>query len=455
MNKESSPHGNRDEFEKRHLRAPEPQNRSTLESPLNPLEYDDEFADAGKLIIARGERKIDWASSIAQLKGQSNYVASFYEDYFIGAPAGFTNFAGLVRFDANGNIDKSFGSQSDGIVEVRFAETGFTVPKEVIEFKSGALLVWGTQDTHDQNRANRLTLLTQDGNVYTGFGNQGVVDLGEAFAKYLDVQGVIELADGRIVVAALEEFTINEPASYLIRLHPDGRIDESFGARGIKEIKRTSGNITYVAGLKPYERDSKLLVYGGYKGLTHMTGFVALFDANGEVDSDFGNRGFVDVAFSHDWYDASLRGMFIAPDENHILVAGSASHDSTHDPESMFMKYLHNGSVDKTFNYGLGPVTWDQHPTANFEYWHDARTLPGEEGKILVLGYGARLGESRWYAVGRFDSSGELDESFANGAGMGSPVGARLLGESLADRPGRILCTGDFNGTAAVFALKV
>lgn len=424
-------------------------------SPLDPLTYDTTFAGDGKLSITPPDKHIDWVSSIVKLRGASNqYLASFYEAISVGNPDTYTNFAGLVRFDSDGAIDTSFGDRGDGFVEIRFSDINYSMPSELIELKSGSLLIAGMQVSTVNSTFRQGWMLAQhkpDGHLDTGFANNGVFNLGEATGRPLRTEGVVELPDGKILIAATG--TKGPVAmSCLIRLHVNGQIDSSFGERGIKEIRRSTGNATSLAGLKSSTDGNTLLAYGYYQGLFFQTGFIARLDTDGEVDQGFGVRGFVDIALDQ---PTDVRGVFISAQDNHILVAGSLANASSRKYEGLLMRYRQDGSADMAFNNGK-PVHLSFHETSVDDYWHDARSLPGEEGKILVLGTGSRGPQDSWSAAGKFDGEGKLDTSFANGTGIGSPVGASFFTQgNHIDEPGRLLCAGVFNGTAAVFAVKV
>lgn len=424
-------------------------------SPLNPLAYDTTFADDGKLSITPSGRHIHWVSSIVRLRGTSNqYLASFYEAISVGNPDTYTNFAGLVRFDSDGAIDTSFGDRGDGFVEVRFSDINYSMPTELIELNSGALLIAGMQISTVNSTFRQTWMLAKhkpDGHLDIGFANNGVFNLSEATGRPLRTEGVVELPDGKILVAA----TATEgpvAMSCLIRLHVNGQIDSSFGERGIKEIKISTGNATSLAGLKSDADGKRLLAYGYYQGLSFQTGFIARLDIDGEVDPDFGVRGFVDIAPDQ---PTDVRGVFISAQDNHILVAGSLANASSRKYEGLLMRYLQDGSADMAFNDGK-PVHLSFHESSVDDYWNDARTLPGEECKILVLGTGSIGPQDSWSAAGKFDSQGKLDNSFAGGTGIGSPLNASFFsGGAHIDERERLLCAGVFNGTAAVFAVKV
>ncbi|WP_341522064.1 hypothetical protein AABC73_00900 [Pseudomonas sp. G.S.17] len=443
-------------LEEQAFKAPTQGNSSDRASPLNPLHYDETFGRDGKLLITMGGRRTFWVSSLVQLRTGSKYLASYYEGFTLDNPDPDINNSGVVCFDARGNIDTSFGTRGDGTVDIRFGATDYSFPQQIIELNNGKLLVIGvhrrfldTQFLHVM-----MTRLEPDGSADTSFGNEGVLNITSLANRPLRFVGTVVLADGKIIMAA----TIAEEGplgSLLIKLTPDGRLDESFAGQGILELQRSAAKGTQLYGLKLVEAGTRLLTYGYYPVPAGYTvGFMTRLDTDGNFDPNFGQNSFVDLepAEEHQVMDVS-----ITSDESHLLVTGLHFNRELRIEESLLARCLPNGKPDERFNNGK-PVYLRLHPTSTYDFWNDARTLIDKAGKIVVFGNGGTPTDS-WSVAGRFHSTGEPDTSFTEGSSVGSPPGASFFprGSYVVEgsNPRTILCAGAAEGSGAVLAIKV
>lgn len=421
-------------------------------SPLNPLAYDQTFATGGTLKIAPHGRQAHWATSIVQLR-QGNYVAGFYEAITPGNPGDYTNFAGLIRFNSHGIIDTAFGDRGDGIAEIRFEQSNYSLTSDVFELGDGHLLVTGRQfQPSDPNSFLKpmMCRLKPDGALDTHFASKGVLDISQLVNIQVFNEETAILADGRIMIAATA--ATGPMRSYLIRLTPDGQLDLSFANGGIKQINRVRDIPTRIFGLKLLADNKKLITYGYYVGLGNKVGFIAQLDIDANFDLDFGSKGCVDIKPDQ---NIEVMDVFIDKKENTLLAAGWHDNPAQGIEESMLAKYTADGSSDKSFNNGE-PVYLKFDSTSTRSYWNTASVLAETEGKILMSGSGGTL-THRWSAAALFNPAGELDTSFAGGAGIGSPDSASFFGAGHVggSDPGVILCAGAADGVAAVLAIKV
>ena len=142
----------------------------------------------------------------------------------------------LPRFGADGSLDNSFGQ--DGYV-LRNGNSREFMGRLILQ-PDGKLLVFADVESaaprnwYDWSPA--ITRLNGDGSLDAAFGNNGraIVSSDAAFAS------VAFQSDGKILVAVA-----NDPypwdflycGAVLARLHPDGRLDDSFGIDGLKRVR--------------------------------------------------------------------------------------------------------------------------------------------------------------------------------------------------------------------------
>lgn len=229
---------------------------------------------------------------------------------------------------------------------------------------------------------NKLVVfrLDADGPLDADFGNEGIVELDEAtFGTHHKADSVLLEPDGRIVVAGARD-----DALIVLRLNPDGSLDDSFGDGGSRMI---SGH-AYDAGSQ-----IKRTASGGYRVTTADGNSCRVLGltASGAIDAAYGDAGFAAVA-------ADLGGALIChsvamqPDDR-LLVTGAAP------GQAFAVRLLANGTPDPSF------VAADVAASVS----EASAIAVAPDGKILVGGEGLRGA-----TVMRLQATGELDALFGN-----------------------------------------
>ncbi len=181
-------------------------------------------------------------------------------------------------------------------------------------------------------------------------------------------------------------------------------LDQSFGTEGKTTTERFGGDRSAMA-LQP---DGKVVMVGG----TFVDFIMARFDANGQLDTAFGDGGFVTTDMIPDQQEESM-AVAIQPDGG-IVVAGYVGFDAT----LAIARYLPDGSLDATFGSG-GKVTG---------------TVPGRgyavaiqpDGGILVAGEAVVDGSSTDFAdflLARYLPDGTLDAAFGEDGVVVTDIG--------------------------------
>jgi uncharacterized delta-60 repeat protein len=136
---------------------------------------------------------------------------------------------GLVRLLPNGALDLSF--DGDGIVISDFG--GMETSYSVIVLGDGRLVLAGSRGTELPNEIRDLALARYlpDGSLDTTFGNGGLVLVDAAPSE--DAHQLIELPNGKLLVAGATYGQFDPLDFLLVRLLPNGSIDTSFGRRGV------------------------------------------------------------------------------------------------------------------------------------------------------------------------------------------------------------------------------
>ena len=131
----------------------------------------------------------------------------------------------VVRYNANGTLDASFGSGG------KLTLAGVEVGEGLVRQADGKFVLAGGVTVASVPTTTRFVLmrLNADGAIDTGFGNAGTVDT--AFTENATASGVALQADGRIVAVGTRVLSAN--SNFIVaRYNADGSVDRNFGSDG-------------------------------------------------------------------------------------------------------------------------------------------------------------------------------------------------------------------------------
>ena len=138
----------------------------------------------------------------------------------------------------------------------------------------------------------------------------------------------------------------------LIRYNTDGSLDPGFGIEG-KVITDFSGTNDEALGVA-IQADNKIVAVGGSPSPATNNDFVlARYNTDGSLDNTFGNGGKVSTDFLGEYDRATA--VAIQSDQR-IVVTGTANQNTA--PSFAVARYDANGSLDTNFGNG-GKVTTD------------------------------------------------------------------------------------------------
>jgi uncharacterized delta-60 repeat protein len=236
-----------------------------------------------------------------------------------------------------------------------------------------------------------------DGKVTTDFNTS--IDQGRAVA----IQ-----QDQKIVVAGISHNgTDNDFA--LVRYNIDGTLDNSFGDIG--KVITDINNNDYVHDLA-IQPDGKIVVAGHtYPGANYDVTLVR-YNTDGTLDNSFSSDGIVFINVGNE--DQCLS---IALQEDGKIVAVGFYNNGT-DKDLTVVRFTTGGSLDESFG-DHGIVT-----TAIGGADEIAESVVIQsDGKIITAGYYDN-GTDNDFALARFNSDGELDDSFGENGIVKTPVGS-------------------------------
>jgi uncharacterized delta-60 repeat protein len=320
----------------------------------------------------------------------------------------------LARYDAQGNLDTSFGTA--GVLFTRFSGEQDSAG-QAVQQPDGKILVAGTF-TSSAASGVFLARFNPDGSLDSGFGTGGRVGVIVApptngVISTTGAAAVVLQADNQILVVGTvaPSFT---PDTKVARYNPDGTPDQSFQ---VFDPGPSGSQIVAV------QADGKILLNTGIT--------LERLNPNGTLDTSFGMQGMAPLGFPQN-------ATTLLPD-GRILSVGSTAGVAG---QIIVSRYLADGTPDPSF--GLG---------GQVKYAHDLITTSGsvlllQANGLLVLGgrSTAVLSQSSLVA---FNPDGSLDSNFGTGGQVGIAFpGANFQLSALALQPDGNLLVG---GSAFTF----
>ena len=238
------------------------------------------------------------------------------------------------------------------------------------------------------------------------------------------------LADGKILV---DGYASNTHASafysVLVRYNADGSVDTTFGNGGFVRSDTESTSLVSPEAGVALQADGKIVVGGD--------GFaVARYNSDGSFDTSFGTGGSVPVLE----VGTSLSyGVVVEPDGKIVVSGGN--------DDFGLVRFDSSGNLDPSFGVG-GKAT------ASFDgsVSGDAQSLVGQpDGKILVVG-GVDIAGDEDFALVRYNTDGSLDGTFGTGGKVTTDFGSEgdeAFGVAL-QADGKIVVTGTTTNSTGV-----
>jgi uncharacterized delta-60 repeat protein len=189
-----------------------------------------------------------------------------------------------------------------------------------------------------------------EGTPDAGFGDGGkaIVDID----RTNDVGGAIARdAGGRVVIVG-RDLTNTTTALEIARLRADGRLDTTFSGDGKRSLMLDG--LSAGASSVAIQPDGRIIVAGAVvdRGLA-----LVRFHPDGALDRSFGDNGWVTTIVGDDEFTEAT-DVAVQPDGK-IVVAGRALIDATESFDFVVARYMVDGSLDRGFGDGDGWTTTD------------------------------------------------------------------------------------------------
>jgi uncharacterized delta-60 repeat protein len=327
------------------------------------------------------------------------YAMAIQSDGKIVAAGQATNDFILARYNSDGTLDVSFGS--DGIVMTDFrggVDEAFAVAIQ----NDGKIVAAGSVQI-----GFALARYNSNGTLDTSFGDGGKVTTG--FGGWNDYASAVAIqSDGKIVAAGQAEVY----GFALARYNSDGTLDASFGNGG----KVTTGfeSVDSGAYAVAIQSDGKIVAAGHAQIAGPWDFALARYNSDGTLDATFGNGGKVTTDFEG-WYDIAYS--VAVQSDGKIVAAGIESVEGNWEDFAL-ARYNSDGTLDASFG-DRGMVTTRFGDKNDYAY----SVAIQSDGKIVAAGY-ARVGTDEDFALARYNDDGTLDASFGNGGQVMTGLGS-------------------------------
>jgi uncharacterized delta-60 repeat protein len=327
----------------------------------------------------------------------------------------------LSIFAAPGDLDPTF--RTGGFVA---PQADLNVASDVAVQPDGKIITAGATGTYGSFNFF-LTRFNGDGTPDLTFGVGGKV-----VTSVSSQDGATAIAlqpDGKIVAVGYA----GTPGVFdiaLVRYNSDGTLDTTFDNDGIVVLARQPANESATGVV--IQTDGKIVI-GGYTETDSIDFFLARFNTGGSLDTTFGSGGAVstDIRGGSDF----AKDLILQSDGK--LVAVGTSRAGTNG-DFATVRYHPNGSLDT--NFGAGGKVVTAIGTGN----DDANAAEIQtDGKIVVAGVTTGSTNLSSFSIVRYNTGGELDNSFGNGGKVITFIANGLYAEDVKIQPsGKIIVVG-------------
>lgn len=305
-------------------------------------------------------------------------------------------------------VPTAFFAQAVSLDPALVVGTSFSnAATEIIAMPDGKIFVGGWFTNYNGTAANRIAKLNSDGTLDSSFNP------GTAASNGGDVNEILVLPDGKIIVAGNFGYFNGIAKNYIVRLLPSGELDTSF------EGAVPNAYLNAVA----LQADGKLVAGGNTGKRIHR------LNIDGSVDASFNiGAGF----------DAQVHSLAIQSDGK-ILVGGYFNSFDGNAAKGI-IRLNSDGTRDASFDMGSG-------------FFYSSNNIPSiteikvlDDGKILVSGQFVSYNGVSSKSLIRLQANGSVDTSFNIGTGFA--INATAIGTVTAVKiqpDGKYLIGGNFN----------
>ncbi|HCN47023.1 MAG TPA: hypothetical protein DIT18_16355 [Pseudomonas sp.] len=328
----------------------------------------------------------------------------------------------LLRHLDNGEPDTSFGE--NGVKRV-YAVTPSDGVKLAVFSDDSALLYTKTMGSSGEEIILVRTL--PDGNLDTGFGNDGVLTFSIGLGINQPGRALMQ-DDGKILLSVTVGYPPSHDDAFLVRLD-NGNFDPDFGDNGT--------GITFI-GTNRTVRDL-LVLPDDHLFLAGFMDYSVLFMQrmpDGSADPAFGTDGTVLLNFGN-YPSANIER--IARQADGKIVAVGGVNVTVFDSATLTIRITQDGQMDRTFNNGA-PIIIRFDGVTSQQYAVEIQA----DNKILSAGQLFGETQASDFLLMRFLPDGTLDPAFGtDGKSLSNWGGLEILDDMALQPDGKAVIFGD------------
>ncbi len=216
---------------------------------------DNSFGTGGKVLTDFGG-SLEFADEII-IQSDGKIIAAGTSGNFVSG-SGFRRKFTLVRYNADGSLDTSFGTGGKVQTSIRLDDTAYAAAIQA----DGKIVLAGFSSTGTAGSADFAAVrYNPDGSLDNSFGTGGTVltDFGGSGSDV--ARAVVIQSNGKIVVVGDTGSSSNRDFA-VARYNTDGSLDSSFGTSGkvITPVGNSSNDLVNAADI---QADGKIVVVGG------------------------------------------------------------------------------------------------------------------------------------------------------------------------------------------------
>lgn len=342
-----------------------------------------------------------------------------------------------VAWAAAGDLDPTFGG-GDGLVVGRYSEAGCPVDDLAVLSGSGKIVTFG-------EFCKRLARYNADGSLDPTFGGDGLITYGYRDSDVpisdggvpitnIDPLAFLTQPDGGLIVGGHLDTQNENPQFILMRLLPDGTLDETFGGG--------DGTVAIGFGAHTSEEVTALAMQGDNivaAGDTSVGTALARFLPDGTPDPSFGGGDGKLTANLGTW--GRVKDLAVLPD-GRLMVAGYAGVVN----DFMLARFLPGGAPDKGFGGGDGKLSTGFAKGTNDFGW--SLVVKGSRAIVAGATYADTKDAPGRFALVAYAEDGKLARSFGGGDGKVKTVfgvGDAFARDVIVQDDGKLLVVGQQN----------
>ncbi len=341
-----------------------------------------------------------------------------------------------TRLLPDGQVDTSFGNGGVTMVDPITPSASQDIYVALALPGDKTLIVTNVYD--DSIDQTCMVMLDATGNLDPSFGGAGVAyfDFNAGIAEEYLISGVVQ-PNGKIVLVG---YTVSPstdlPQGLVVRLNPNGTLDNTFNGSGRFDAPALFPILYAGIALQP---DGKIVATGSTlegSATFSFTGLMTRINPNGQIDLAFGQAGFLRLTSLAPQFNLAF-DIQRASDGKWVLLGTNFP-----DLNAVAVARLNaNGSVDNTFgtNGTTAPPTGGA-ITGIFPVKCRLQT----DQRILALTTVVLDSVETGYLLMRLTNSGQLDSTFAGGAGFVLESGEQAGLDMALQSDGKILVSGQY-----------